>query len=119
MADTSDSAKSPARAEAFFKDRYGITPRAIESVFGRGLARRTDPADIYFEFTVDESAELENGRVREARRSVGQGAGVRITADDRTGYAHSDDITTENLVAAARTARTITERSTKGVTVAV
>ena len=53
---------------------------------------------------------LEEGTVKKASRHVSQGAGVRAQAGERTGYAHTDDISLDNLEEAARQARAIAEQ---------
>src|SRR5439155_1314061 len=56
------------------------------------------------------------GTVKKASRHVSQGAGVRALSGTRTGYAHTDDISLQNLEEAARQARAIADRaSTSGV----
>jgi TldD protein len=105
--------------ERFFSDRFNVTPALMERLLGDNLARRVDDADIYLEYRVNEELVLEEGVVKKASRHVSQGAGVRAQAGARTGYAHTDDITLENLGEAARQARAIADRAGQSGTVAV
>ena len=105
--------------ERFFSDRFNVTPALMERLLGDNLARRVDDADIYLEYRVNEELVLEEGVVKKASRHVSQGAGVRAQAGARTGYAHTDDITLENLGEAARQARAIADRAGPSGTVAV
>ena len=50
---------------------------------------------------------------------MSQGAGVRAQSGERTGYAHTDDVTLSSLEEAARQARAIAERSASDAVVAV
>ena len=91
----------------FFLDRYGLTEGELEHVLGDALGRRADHSDLYFEFTTSESLQMEESLVKKATRNVSQGVGVRVVAEDRTGYAYSDEVTLDRLRLAASTARAI------------
>lgn len=91
----------------FFMDRFGLTDRALEQTVGRAIARRADLADLYFEFRTFQAIGLEDGIVKTASQHVDQGVGVRVVAGDKTGYAHSDEVTVESLAVAGRTAEAI------------
>ncbi len=92
-----------------FLDQYGLTTQQLEKILGSAVERRADYADIYFESCTAEAFSLEEGIVKKASRSISQGAGVRVLAGEKTGYAHSDEITLETLQLAARTARAVAQ----------
>ncbi len=97
--------------ERLFLDRYALTSRQLEQVLGTALERRAGYADIYFEARTAETVAVEEGLVKKTARSISQGVGVRVLAGEKTGYAHSDDITLDTLQIAARTARTVAHES--------
>ena len=99
----------PFQARRFFLDRFGLSDGELESVLGTALGRRADHADLYFEFSTNETLQIEESLVKKATRSVSQGVGVRVVRDDRTGYAYSDEVTLDRLRLAAATARTIAD----------
>jgi len=103
----------------FFLDRFALSEHALEETIGSAIARRADYADLYFEFTVQESFSLEDGIVKKASKNVSQGAGVRVVAGDKTGYAHSDDVTIDTLRLATRTAQAIAEGGGTGRSISV
>jgi TldD protein len=105
--------------ERFFSDRFSVSPALLERLMGTTLKGRVDDADVYLEYRVDEELVLEDGAVKKASRHVSQGAGVRAQSGSRTGYAHTDDISLPNLEDAARTARTIADRSAESAIVAL
>jgi TldD protein len=107
------------RPESFFQNRYNVTPALMEQLLGENLARRVDDADIYLEYRINEELVLEENVVKKASRHVSQGAGVRAQAGPRTGYAHTDDISIQNLTEAARQARAIADRAGQSGTLAV
>ncbi len=99
------------KANNFLLDQFGFTPSQLEQILGTALEKRADYADLYFESRTAEAVSLEEGLVKKTARSISQGAGVRVLADDRTGYAHSDEISLETLRIAAKTAQTIADES--------
>ena len=108
-----------ARPESFFADRFNITSSTIDRLLGSALRGKVDDADIYLEYRIIEELVLEEGAVKKASRHVSQGAGVRAQAGTRTGYAHTDDISIENLEEAARQARAIATEANASAVVAV
>jgi TldD protein len=87
--------------------RFGVTDREIEQALGRVKVSAVDYADLYFEYCQSESVSMEEGIVKRATKSVGQGVGVRATAGEKTGFAYSDELTAKDLNIAADTARYI------------
>jgi TldD protein len=103
----------------FFRDRYGVDDRALARTLDAALARRVDAADLFFEYTTQDSLVLEEGIVKTGDRHVEQGVGVRALAGERQGYAHSDEVTVESLALAAATARAISADAGGAAAVAV
>src|SRR2546427_5376694 len=104
------------RPESFCAHRFNAARSRLDRVLAANLIGRADDADISLEYRVNEEPQLEEGRVKRASRHVSQGAGVRALSGTRTGYAHTDDISLQNLEEAARQARAIADRaSTSGV----
>jgi TldD protein len=107
------------RPESFFSDRFNMTAPLMERLLGSTLRGRVDDADVYLEYRINEELVLEENTVKRASRHVSQGAGVRAQAGVRTGYAHTDDISIENLEEAARQARAIADRSSTSAVMAI
>jgi TldD protein len=108
-----------ARPERFFADRFGVTSSLLERLLGSALAGRVEHADLFLEYRQDEELVLEEGAVKKASRHVSQGAGVRAQSGERTGYAHTDEISLGSLEEAARQARAIADRGSASASVAV
>jgi len=102
-------AKTIDRPEHFFLQKYGLSTSSLESAIGWVLGKRIDYADLYFEYLTSESISLEEGIVKKVSKNISQGVGVRAIAQEKTGYAYSDDINTDQLLVAAKTARYIAE----------
>ncbi|MBI4737688.1 MAG: metalloprotease TldD, partial [candidate division NC10 bacterium] len=107
------------RPEKFFLEKFGLTEEILERTLGAALGKRIDYADLYFEYRVNEEIGLEEGIVKKAARNISQGVGVRATAEEKTGFAYSDEITVENLHLAAQQARYIAADSGRSDAVAV
>ncbi len=86
---------------------FGLTEREISHALGKVKVRDVDYADLYFESQVSQSVSMEEGLVKRAVKSLSQGAGVRATAGEKTGFAYSDELTKRDLEIAADTARYI------------
>ena len=93
----------------FFIDRFNLQISEIERLLGAALSRGGEYADLYFEYTVNNSINLEEQIVKSANRTVEQGVGVRVISGERTGYAYCDEVTPEAIRKAALTAAHIAE----------
>ena len=93
----------------FFLERFALDEHVLEETIGSAIARQADYADLYFEFRTSEAFSLEEGMVKKATKNISQGAGVRVVAGDKSGCAHTDDVTVATLRAAAKTAQAIAD----------
>ncbi len=119
MADSTFPSPVATDAQASFFDQLGVHPRWLEESVGSALRRRCDDADLYFEYRTIEAISLEDGLVKSASRQVRQGVGARVVVEDRTGYAHTDDLTLESLRLATRAAEEIAWQGGEARSVAV
>jgi TldD protein len=79
--------------------------RGIDAALGPGV----DEAELFLEHGSREVLTLDREKVRGVSRDVVQGVGVRALSGERTGFAHSDELTVERLRLAGDTARAIAE----------
>src|SRR5229473_2896098 len=105
-------------ADKILLKRFGIDERAFERTLDSALERKADYADLYFEYQSAQSVSMEESMVNRTSRSISQGVGVRVCAEDRTGYAYSDEVTVDRMRIAAEAARAIADQRT-GATVPV
>lgn len=85
----------------------GLDPHSLERTFSHLLGPGIDFGDLYFQHTRRESWSVEDGIVKDGAHSIEQGVGVRAISGEKTGFAYSDDIHRDALVAAAQSARAI------------
>jgi TldD protein len=98
------------KPDKFFAKRFGMTAGALEGILGNALERKADYADLYFEYRDAEGLSLEESMVNHTAKSVSHGVGVRVCAEDRTGYAYSDEVTVDRMRLAAEAARAIADQ---------
>ncbi len=96
--------------DKFFLNRFGMNHSALEGILGSALERKADYADLYFEYRSAEGLGLEESMVNHTSKSVSQGVGVRVCAEDRTGYAYTDEVTVDRMRLAAEAARAIADQ---------
>ena len=91
----------------YFFDKFGITERLLERCLGEALSAGGDYADLYFESVASTSIGIDESLVKSASQGVSAGCGVRVVSGERTGYAYTDDLSSDRLLRAARTAALI------------
>lgn len=91
----------------FFADNFGVTVRTLEALISAALSSGGDYADLYFEYRVKDMLTFEEGILKNATQSILQGAGIRVIAGDKTGYAYADGFDENEMLKAAQTASRI------------
>lgn len=81
-----------------------IDKMTLSKVIAKALENGGDFAEVYLENRVSRRIVMEESRFKNGLYGVSQGAGVRVISGNKTGYAYTDDITTENLLNAAKIA---------------
>lgn len=86
-----------------------INPPLVQSVIDAALSHGGDFAELFVQHSVMTGASLEEERIREAESGARLGAGIRVIKGERTGYAASDDLSKDTLLAAAEAAGRIAD----------
>ena len=105
-------AASPRNSEStshkrYFFDKFGLTERLLERCLGEALAAGGDYADLYFESVTATSLGVDEQIVKSASQGTSAGCGIRVLSGERTGYAYTDNLSSDRLLHAARTAALI------------
>lgn len=82
---------------------------AMEATLAAAMERGGDFAEVYVERAETTAVVLEERRIKSAQTGLSQGVGIRVIAGGKVGYAFSDDLETEALFRAARTAALIAQ----------
>ncbi|WP_456372910.1 metalloprotease TldD [Thiolapillus sp.] len=86
----------------------GIDDGKLQHIMSRLMSSRLDAADLFFQYSRQESWVLDDGIIREGSFNLEQGAGLRAISGDKTGFAYTEDLHLENLLEAASCAHAIT-----------
>src|SRR5215213_4511549 len=93
-------------ALTFFADRFGIDAALSQEVLQTALAHGGDHADLYAQHAQNRALSLEDGVVR-GGTSIDAGVGVRVIRGEAVGYAATERLDRDALLAAARRASEI------------
>lgn len=85
----------------------GMQDSDIQKIMSQLLSVPVDAADIYFQASHSESWVMEGGIIKEGSHNIEQGAGVRVVAGEKTGFAYSDRIELPVLLEAANNVKAI------------
>ena len=86
----------------YFMEKLGLSERLMERCLGEALSAGGDYADLYFEAVTSTSLGIDEGLVKTASQGISVGCGIRVLAGERTGFAFTDDLSSERLLKAAR-----------------
>src|SRR5271168_3867668 len=103
----------PESQKRYFFEKFGLIERLLERCLGEALSAGGDYADLYFESIASTSIGVDESLVKSASQGVSAGCGIRVVSGERTGYAYTDDLSSERLLRAARTASLIANGPTK------
>ena len=88
----------------------GLEQADLNKLFSQLMGPSVDYADIYFQYSRQESWSLEEGKVKTGSHSIDQGVGIRAISGEKTGFAYSDEFQLPALSQAASAARAITDQ---------
>jgi len=91
----------------YFIEKLGISERLMERCLGEALSAGGEYADLYFESVTSTSLGIDESLVKSASQGISVGCGIRVLSGERTGFAYTDDLSSERLLKAARTAALI------------
>ncbi len=98
-----------ANGKGYFDSQFGITDALCRRLLEQALSKGGDLADLYFEHTISNWLNLEDGQVNRAYGDVDLGVGIRTVKGDQVGYAFTQDLTEKSMLAAASVAATIAD----------
>jgi TldD protein len=105
-----------ATASSILLAPHSLDQQHLQAVFGEILTHSVDYADLYFQYSRNESWSLEEGIVKSGSFNIDQGVGVRAVSGEKTAFAYSDDISFDALQAAAHATRAIARQGQAGAT---
>lgn len=76
----------------------------LDEVLAAALERGAEFAEVFAEDVRRSSVSLDDGRIESLASGRDRGAGIRVVSGEATGFAHTADLSTPSLLAAAREA---------------
>lgn len=96
-----------------YYDHFGVTESLIREVMSAGLSKGGDYCDVYFQHKISNYIGLEDKAVNRAYSNVDFGVGIRVLKGDQTGFSFTEEITSQAMKLAAKTAANIADSSQK------
>jgi len=84
----------------------------LSKLLSIALEKGGEFAEVYVEYNVTNNIDLDEDKIRAASRGVDMGVGIRVLQGEKTGYAHTDDLSLEKLEETARVAGLIASKKT-------
>jgi hypothetical protein len=84
----------------YFIEKLGLSERLMERCLGEALSAGGEYADLYFESVTSTSLGIDEGLVKTASQGISVGCGIRVLAGERTGFAYTDDLSSDRLLKA-------------------
>ena len=103
---------------AFGMNHFKVSESDLKKVLAAALEKGGDYADLFFEHTLNNGIQMQDGAVNNAQSNIDFGMGVRVLSGDQTGYAYVENITLDEMLKAARTAARIADSNNTNKNVA-
>lgn len=101
-------------AKAALLDPAGLSEEDIANFFSKMMHRAVDLGDIYFQLSQQESWVLEDGIIKESNFNIDKGVGIRAISGEKTGFAYTEDITSDSIYEAVMAAANIAKSAAGG-----
>ncbi len=96
---------------------FSVDQPTIRKVMEAALERGGDYCDLFFEHRISNWIGLQDDAVNRAYSNVDMGVGIRVLKGDQTGYSFTEELTSESMLNAAKTAANIASSSLKSAPV--
>jgi TldD protein len=88
-----------------------VDPGLLDKVLAKALAKGGDFGEIYLENRISRQIVMEESNFKSAVTNLSRGAGVRVIAGEKTGYAYSDEVDEASLLRAAEVASAVANQA--------
>ncbi len=97
----------PASSEELFANQFGVTRQDMQKLLGVALSRGGEFAELYFQYQLSNSINMEEEIIKETSESASVGIGIRVISGEKTGYGYTNDLSFAAMKRAAITAGAI------------
>lgn len=91
-----------------------LDPGLLQKIIQKALENGGDFAEVYVENRISRNISMEESKFKSGVFGISKGAGVRVIASDKTGYAYTDELSEAKMLRAAEVASFVA-RGTKTV----
>ncbi len=91
-----------------------LDPGLLQKIIQKALENGGDFAEVYVENRISRNISMEESKFKSGVFGISKGAGVRVIAGDKTGYAYTDELSEAKMLRAAEVASFVA-RGTKTV----
>jgi TldD protein len=99
------------RDDSFLEDHFSLTSKDLRKILNTALSRGADFSEIFLEYRVFSSINMEDDIIKETSENIMMGAGIRVICGDQTGYGYTNDLSMEKITRVALTASSIAKGS--------
>ncbi len=75
-----------------FEDHFNISLGDLQRILNISLSRGGDFSEIYLEYKIYNSINMEEDIIKETAESISLGLGIRVLSGEKTGYGYTNDL---------------------------
>lgn len=90
-----------------FEDHFSLSKEDMEKILNIALSLGGDFSEIFLEYRLFNSINMEEDIIKETSENIMIGAGIRVIYGDQTGYGYTNDISFDKMKRAALSAASI------------
>ncbi len=94
-----------------FHSKFAFSRAELSEILDTALSRGGDFAEIFLEYQVYSFIKMEDDIIKETAESISLGAGIRVIAQGKTGFAYTNDLDMKKMAQSALTAAVIAQGS--------
>ncbi|MCK4645359.1 MAG: TldD/PmbA family protein [Candidatus Aminicenantes bacterium] len=95
-----------------FEDHFHFSQEDLQKFLNISLSRGGDFSEIYLEYKIYNSINMEEDIIKETAESISLGLGIRVLSGEKTGYGYTNDLSREKIKKTALTAASIASGTT-------
>lgn len=90
-----------------FEDKFLLSKDDLYKILNTALSRGGEFAEIFLEYKIYNSIDMEEDIIKETAESISLGLGIRVLSGEKTGYGYTNDLSLDKIKKAALTAASI------------
>ncbi len=94
-----------------FEYHFNISEEELRKILNTALLQGGDFSEIFLEYKTFNFINMEEDIIKETAESISLGMGIRVLAEDRTGYGYTNDLSFPKMKKAAIAASSITQKN--------